>query len=424
VEKRQLSDGALSASFGQGGVALSAAAPASVASAVSLRDGVLFTAGSEGVEDLRLEARDSESGALLYAVTEDFTDAGCGPQCVALAAGDQDDLYVAAMAGGRWRVERRSRSLGTLVYAQELEPDAGCDGASSLAVHGGALYVAGFRNERWRIEKRSLADGELVASFGQGGVVEPGVRGAASAVALQDEVLYVAGIEGPRRGVQSSVWRVERRSAADGALLPCPQGAPEVPRAPDCAGRPVVTDVLPVSAGECTPRVATSSACAAANVRADTAASSLEDWVLPEGAVLADEARARVGLAGEPSSLLLLRGFGFSLPEHARVQGITVEVTRAGAQPASVADHAVRLVKDGRILDGDRSLAGAWEPSLTRASHGGPDDVWDAAWTPAELNDPSFGVALRARALQGGEPSEAQLDAVRVAVHYCDQDAP
>ena len=118
--------------------------------------------------------------------------------------------------------------------------------------------------------------------------------------------------------------------------------------------------------------------------------------------------------------MLLLRGFGLALPERARVLGISADVTRQSADAASIADHTVRLVKGGRLLDADRSLPDPWSASFTHATHGGPSDLWDSPWTADELNDPSFGVALRVRPVQGAARGEARIEAVRVEVHYCE----
>lgn len=427
VEKRTLARGVPADDFGQGGVGLSEAPPTAFASTAILLDKLLYTAGPDGAGGVHLEARDVDSGELQYAVTQAFDGGSCdAEQCVALA-GTTDSLYLAATAAGRWRVARRTRADGALVYAKELEASGYCDVAGAIAVDGDAMYVAGSFRGSWRIEKRRLSDGELDPSFGAGGVVTPDLKGAAGAITLRGDTLYVAGLEGPRASVQSSVWRLERRSTRDGSLLPCPAAAPAVPRAPACRGKPTVSAATPLAAAACDVRIATSSACAATNVRASTEAKSAEDWALPEGGVLQDSTVASAKLSNDPSSYLLLRGFGFSIPEGSRVLGIALDAIRASVHPTTIEDHAVRLVKGSQILDENRAQTEPWKPAMTRASYGSSSDLWRADWTPEDINDPSFGIALRVRRHHSKEgnpdPSphaEAQYDAVRAHVYYCE----
>jgi hypothetical protein len=45
------------------------------------------------------------------------------------------------------------------------------------------------------------------------------------------------------------------------------------------------------------------------------------------------------------------------------------------------------------------------------------DDLWGESWTPEEINDPKFGVAIAALRGEYGAGS-AYLDVVYVQVHY------
>ena len=418
VEKRRLRDGAGAAAFGAAGVARSTAAASSIATALALRDGVLYAVGPEADADLRLEARDAVTGALRYEIIEQLAVGSCHPAHATVATAADDALYLAlATSAGQWRIERRSASDGSLVYAKEVAASGACDGASAIAVADGAMYVAGSFDQRWRVEKRSLADGELIASFGRDGVIDGGVRGAISAIALRDATMYLAGVEGQRDNVQSSVWRVERRSLLDGALMACPAQAPDVPRAPECASR---ARVVAAPSADCSARVTSSSACAVANVRATTSAGSRQDWTLPEGAAIADDSAASVELGDEPSSVLLLRGFGIAVPDAARVTGISVGVSRESVEAEVIGDYDVRLVQGEHILGANRGGSSAWPVGVTQASYGAASDLWDATWSPEQINAPDFGVALRVRSLRPGATGTAKVRALRIDVHYCE----
>ena len=417
IEKRRLEDGALATEFAAGGLAHGEASSSSLVSAVVLSKGLIHAAGTTPLGDMRLEARDAQGGELLYAVTQRMPDEGCATQGVALAADPGGSLHLAVGSAGDWRVQRRAAADGALEYERVMPSTGACDQASALVVDGAHLFVAGAFDGSWRIEKRRLEDGELVPSFGDDGSVSAELGGAATALAVHEGVLFIAGVEGARMGPQSSVWRVERRLAESGALLPCPGTAPTLPRAPECRG--VATQDIAAHPGDagCQVQVVTSSGCAATNVRASTDASAAQDWVLPEGAVLDDGVDASARLGPAPSSALLLRGFGLSVPDDARVLGVEVEIDRHSDEAGTVFDESVSLVHGATPEGESRARPGAWKERAETVTYGHPRDLWQAEWTPQRLNDPSFGVALRARADPTGS---ARYGAVRVHVYYCE----
>jgi hypothetical protein len=422
VEKRNAADGSLVAEFGAAGVSQNEADDGSLAQALVLRDGVLYVAGSEGFAGTRLEARDAATGELLYEVTDRVKDNGCGRQgTVALAATD-DALYLAGRSYGQWHVERRRRSDGERIYAQELPPSGNCESALGLALDDAAMYVAGENDHNWRVEKRSLVDGELVEGFGEGGVIESSDHlptGAAHAIAVQDGVLHVAGAWDQRFETQTD-WRLERRSAADGSILECPSWTPDVPGVPYCGSTPRVGDGGPLAGVDCEVRVASSVPCAGLNVRASAGATREMDWTL-HYQYAGDREDWGLLLFGGPvdtaSSYAVLRGFGFDLPERARVLGIAVEIARHADEENSITDEAMRLVKGNHILDAEHAREGAWSAGMTTAAYGGPDDRWGTTWTAAEINDPTFGIALRA---QMSGPFGGTVDEARARVYYCE----
>jgi hypothetical protein len=87
------------------------------------------------------------------------------------------------------------------------------------------MYVVGCDsspdNEQWRIEKRSLADGSLVPGFGTGGVVtsDPSMGSEAHAIAIDFNAMYVVGWDGSPEEWEDCQWRIEKRSLADGSLV-------------------------------------------------------------------------------------------------------------------------------------------------------------------------------------------------------------
>jgi predicted RNA-binding protein with PUA domain len=138
--------------------------------------------------------------------------------------------YDYSPGNNQWRIEKRSLTDGSLVPgfgtggAVTSNPSTGLDVARSIAVDPTAMYVIGYdyspENDQWRIEKRTLADGSLVPEFGAGGVVtvNPSTSNdAAFSIAIDSTAMYVVGYDSSSGDWQ---WRIEKRGLADGSLVP------------------------------------------------------------------------------------------------------------------------------------------------------------------------------------------------------------
>jgi hypothetical protein len=180
IEKRRISDGGLDPAFGTGGV---------------------VTSNPTGTNDHLL--------------------------CLAR---ESDALYAAGMDGtgnGRWRIEKRRSSDGSLVtgfgtggiVAVDATSDWDC--VTSLIVRGACLFACGVQGTSWRLEKRFLSDGALDPSFGAGGgvtsTIQPTVNiSTAGSLAADDAWLYLVGLD-PHSAIQG---RIEKRSPLTGGLDP------------------------------------------------------------------------------------------------------------------------------------------------------------------------------------------------------------
>ncbi|MHC5021680.1 MAG: IPT/TIG domain-containing protein, partial [Planctomycetota bacterium] len=189
----------------------------------------------------RIERRSTTNGSLhpafgLGGAVLVTPPAGGSGMARALAT-DGTHLYVAGEETGAsgdiwWRVEKRRCSTGALDLtfgingAITSNPSSGLDRPRALVVAGGALFIGGTDalngGWAWRIEARSAANGALLAGFGTGGVA----RSAPSAG--NDELyslihsgtgLFAAGSD-RNGGSGRARWRVERRSPATGLLDP------------------------------------------------------------------------------------------------------------------------------------------------------------------------------------------------------------
>lgn len=116
---------------------------------------------------------------------------------------------------------------------------------------------------------------------------------------------------------------------------------------------------------------------------------------------------------------LRVSDFKFEIPEAAEIEGITVTVRHAGGSPNEVVDDGVHLIKGGAMGSADRSSPTPWAgPDLANVDYGGPTDLWNETWTPADINAPDFGVALSAAYTLGAGNNRAYVDIVYVTVHY------
>ncbi|MEQ9365922.1 MAG: hypothetical protein RIF32_16890, partial [Leptospirales bacterium] len=163
-------------------------------------------------------------------------DLGGQPNAIVISG---DAIFIAgstsAGGSGAWRIEKRSRLTGALdsafgsggVVASDPNPGQN-DELNDMILVGGSLCAIGIGRPtglaRWRIEKRSAATGALDSGFGAGGTV---IQDPAPA---EDDFLYsvvpdssatamyLAGSSDVGAGFQQ--WRIEKRALATGVLDP------------------------------------------------------------------------------------------------------------------------------------------------------------------------------------------------------------
>jgi ethanolamine utilization microcompartment shell protein EutS len=244
IEKRSLTDGSLVPGFGAAGVITSnPSAGSDVARGIAIDSTAVYVVGcdnSPGEWDLqwRVEKRSLTDGSLVSefgtggVVTSNNTTGHHPPQDIAI---DSTAMYVVGSDNSLWwRIEKRSLTDGSLIPEFGTggvvisNPSGWYDEAYDIAIDSAAMYVVGiystmgyysYHNE-WRVEKRSLTDGGLVAEFGAGGVATSNTTGGADVahgIAIDSAAMYVVGFDS---GYPGERWRIEKRSLADGGLVP------------------------------------------------------------------------------------------------------------------------------------------------------------------------------------------------------------
>lgn len=140
-------------------------------------------------------------------------------------------------------------------------------------------------------------------------------------------------------------------------------------------------------------------------------------WLNPTF-VLADDGQYASFTAGATTHFLKATGFGFSIPDIGVITGITVSIDRHGTANVNKRDSTLELVKAGVVVGSSKAaLTTQWPAADGVATYGGANDLWGTTWTPAEINDPNFGVALSAL-LQFTVFGNLQVNSFTITVSY------
>ena len=116
---------------------------------------------------------------------------------------------------------------------------------------------------------------------------------------------------------------------------------------------------------------------------------------------------------------LLFDDFKLEVPENAEIVGITATLRRTADGENVAADRAVRLIKGGVIGEADRASPTPWNMlEFANVDYGGPSDLWNTSFTPADVNAADFGVALALNYQQTNGNGRAYVDIAYVTVSY------
>lgn len=153
----------------------------------------------------------------------------------------------------------------------------------------------------------------------------------------------------------------------------------------------------------------------------DDASYGSATWTNP-GNITADDgspAWFQTGV-GNFTHYLVGTDFGFGIPSGATIDGIEAVIERRESSFGTInTDQRVRIVKGGSIGSTDKADASFWPTTYTKATYGGPSDLWGETWTPADINANDFGLALSALAAAGSF-FPGDVDIFEITVYYTD----
>src|SRR5438045_787035 len=129
---------------------------------------------------------------------------------------------------------------------------------------------------------------------------------------------------------------------------------------------------------------------------------------------------------GANSDYLQGTNYNFSIPLNATIKGIEVVINRNGQQSLAIGfrDDALYLVKNvsGTPViqtSGNNKASGTtWPTGFATATYGSPTDLWNLSWTPADINNSNFGVALSVHSNLIISTLTATVDYLQIRVTY------
>jgi hypothetical protein len=95
-----------------------------------------------------------------------------------------------------------------------------------------------------------------------------------------------------------------------------------------------------------------------------------------------------------------------------------VERKEGAAYYMGLRDNSVRMVKGGAVVGNDKALTTAWSNTETIVTYGTDSDLWGTTWTPSEINDPDFGVAISVKGSGTQGTETAYIDNAMVTIYY------
>lgn len=151
------------------------------------------------------------------------------------------------------------------------------------------------------------------------------------------------------------------------------------------------------------------------------------DWSNPTNVYSGDDSDASAaGVANARRATYYLKASGFSaaVPTGAMINGIEVSIERAATTSSStnkVIDGEVKIIKaDGSIGTTNKAATlTLWPTSDTKVTYGSSTDLWGETWTPADINDADFGVAISVNiTVPNRSANTAYIDYIAITVYY------
>lgn len=118
-----------------------------------------------------------------------------------------------------------------------------------------------------------------------------------------------------------------------------------------------------------------------------------------------------------PSGQLKASGYGFAIPSNATINGIQVVAQVAASVAGNISDDIVQLTRAGILVGSNHQNGNLWGTVIGPQTYGSSLDLWGTTWTPADINNVGFGVAIVAFN-NGSGTVTAKIDYISIKVFY------
>jgi hypothetical protein len=118
---------------------------------------------------------------------------------------------------------------------------------------------------------------------------------------------------------------------------------------------------------------------------------------------------------GNLTETLQVGSYGFAVPDGSIILGIQATIEANGNQAQ---DAVISLMKAGVQAGSNKAVAGAWAvPNTSTRTYGNSTDLWGTTWTPSDINNSGFGLALQAQHAFSA-PGNPFVGSVAIVVWY------
>lgn len=117
------------------------------------------------------------------------------------------------------------------------------------------------------------------------------------------------------------------------------------------------------------------------------------------------------------SRYIAANDFDMSIPSDATITGIEVSLSGFASHPFAVYDSTLRLTKAYNMVGVNVPDSASWQVQDENRLYGTGLGLWGESWTPAEINDPGFGIMFKVFNASDSSPVY-KLDVVSITVHY------
>lgn len=119
------------------------------------------------------------------------------------------------------------------------------------------------------------------------------------------------------------------------------------------------------------------------------------------------------------SDLLFATRFGFAIPSSAIITGIKATFIRYANSNIGIKDDVLQLCKTWSTVGDNKAISSYWPVASDSLSYGDETDLWGTTWSPEDVNDITFGVALSIHRT-AGFATTGYVDYISITIYWAD----